>query len=136
MMASTNLSKGEVLIVEDDRDLRNVLSQVLAEEGYEVGGAEHGLHALKQLRSGRRPSLILLDLTMPVMNGWQFRAEQRQDPSIAAIPVVVISAGANLAEQVVPLGIQEYLRKPIQLGQLLATVERYCRDGQDGDATA
>jgi CheY-like chemotaxis protein len=133
---ASNRSKGDVLIVEDDSDLRNVLSQVLAEEGYEVGGAEHGLHALKQLRAGRRPSLILLDLTMPVMNGWQFRAEQQQDPSLASIPVVVISAGANLSEQVVPLGIQEYLRKPIQLGQLLATVERYCRETPDGDATA
>ena len=127
-------SKGQVLIVEDDTDLRQALSQVLAEEGYSVGGAEHGRHALEQLRDGVRPCLILLDLTMPVMNGWQFREEQRHDPDLASIPVVVISAGANLSEQVAPLGIQDYIRKPIQLGQLLATVQRYCQD--DGDAGA
>jgi CheY-like chemotaxis protein len=119
-------SKGEILIVEDDTDLRQALSQILADEGYRVDGAEHGLHALEQLRDGCRPCVILLDLTMPVMNGWQFRDQQRQDPDLAEIPVVVISAGANLSEQIVPLGIQDYIRKPIQLGQLLATVRRYC----------
>jgi CheY-like chemotaxis protein len=124
-------SRGQVLIVEDDTDLRQVLTQILVEEGYRVGGAEHGLHALEQLRDGWRPCLILLDLTMPVMNGWQFRAEQQQDPDLASIPVVVISAGANLAEQILPLGIHEYIRKPIQLGQLLATVHRYCRGPRD-----
>jgi CheY-like chemotaxis protein len=123
---SHNESKGEVLIVEDDTDLRQALSQILADEGYRVDGAEHGLHALEQLRDGCRPCVILLDLTMPVMNGWQFRDQQRQDPDLAEIPVVVISAGANLSEQIVPLGIQDYIRKPIQLGQLLATVRRYC----------
>ena len=129
-------SKGQVLIVEDDTDLRQALSQVLSEEGYRVGGAEHGRHALEQLRDGVRPCLILLDLTMPVMNGWQFREEQRHDPDLASIPVVVISAGANLSEQVAPLGIQDYIRKPIQLGQLLATVQRYCQDDGCGDAGA
>jgi CheY-like chemotaxis protein len=123
---SCSESRGEVLIVEDDTDLRQALSQILSDEGYRVDGAEHGLHALEQLRDGRRPCLILLDLTMPVMNGWQFRDEQRLDPELAAIPVVVISAGANLSEQIAPLGIQDYIRKPIQLGQLLATVQRYC----------
>jgi CheY-like chemotaxis protein len=127
-------SRGEILIVEDDTDLRQALTQILADEGYRVDGAEHGLSALEQLRDGRRPCLILLDLTMPVMNGWQFRDEQRQDPSLAAIPVVVISAGANLSEQIGPLGIQDYIRKPIQLGQLLATVQRYC--GISDSATA
>lgn len=122
---------GEVLIVEDDSDLRHALSQILADEGYRVEGAEHGLQALEQLRDGSRPCLILLDLTMPVMNGWQFRAEQRQDPKLASIPVVVISAGANLSAQVEPLGIRDYIRKPIQLGQLLATVQRYCRSTGD-----
>jgi CheY-like chemotaxis protein len=112
------------------------LTQILADEGYRVDGAEHGLSALEQLRDGRRPCLILLDLTMPVMNGWQFRDEQRQDPSLATIPVVVISAGANLSEQIGSLGIQDYIRKPIQLGQLLATVQRYCRISDSAAADA
>jgi two-component system response regulator MprA len=62
--------------------------------------------------------------------------EQRHDPDLASIPVVVISAGANLPEQVAPLGIRDYIRKPIQLGQLLATVQRYCQDEGCGDASA
>lgn len=118
--------RGRVLIVEDDTDLRETLSQILTDEGYRVWSAEHGRAALECLRDGSKPCLILLDLTMPVMNGWQFRAEQREDPDLAGIPVVVISAGANLAAQVGPLGIRDYIRKPIQLGQLLATVGRYC----------
>jgi CheY-like chemotaxis protein len=126
--------RGRVLIVEDDTDLRETLSQILKDEGYRVWSAEHGRAALECLRDGSKPCLILLDLTMPVMNGWQFRAEQREDPDLATIPVVVISAGANLADQVVPLGIQDYIRKPIQLGQLLATVGRYC--GQPGGSSA
>ena len=131
---SHNEKKGEVLIVEDDTDLRQALSQILSDEGYRVDGAEHGLHALEQLRDGVRPCLILLDLTMPVMNGWQFRDMQRQDPELATIPVVVISAGANLSEQIAPLGIQDYIRKPIQLGQLLATVQRYCTVSGSGES--
>jgi CheY-like chemotaxis protein len=116
-----------VLIVEDDGDLREVLSQVLQEEGYSVEEAMHGLQALDRLRDGSGlPCVILLDLTMPIMNGWQFRSEQTQDPELRGIPVVVLSAGANLADEVSALGVQEYIRKPVQLGQLLKTVERYC----------
>lgn len=128
--------RGRILIVEDDTDLREALSQILTDEGYRVWSVEHGRAALECLRDGSKPCLILLDLTMPVMNGWQFRAEQREDPDLAGIPVVVISAGANLAEQVVPLGIQDYIRKPIQLGQLLATVGRYCGAPDGSSASA
>jgi CheY-like chemotaxis protein len=63
---------------------------------------------------------------MPVMNGWQFRAEQRQDPDLSEIPVVVLSAGEHLAEQMQPLEIEEFVRKPIELGHLLRKIERYC----------
>jgi CheY-like chemotaxis protein len=115
-----------ILIVEDDSDLREALSAVLRDEGYTVAMAADGQQALDCLRRQSPPSLILLDLTMPVMNGWQFRAEQRQDPALSGIPVVVLSAGDRLAEQMVPLGITDYVRKPIELDHLLRTVERYC----------
>jgi CheY-like chemotaxis protein len=120
-------SSRRILIVEDDRDLREALTEVLRDEGYEVAGAAHGGEALDLLR-GRfhRPALILLDLTMPVMNGWQFRAEQRRDPGLFDIPVVVLSAGDHLVEQMGALEIQEYVRKPIDLVHLLATIERHC----------
>ena len=113
--------------MEDDTDLREALSEILRDEGYAVAGASHGLEALQLLRGEfHRPALILLDLTMPVMNGWQFRALQRRDPRFADIPVVVLSAGDHLADQMGPLEIQEYMRKPIDLVHLLATIERYC----------
>jgi CheY-like chemotaxis protein len=118
-----------ILIVEDDRDLREALSEVLRDEGYSVAGAGDGQEALDRLRRDQRPSLILLDLTMPVMNGWQFRAEQRQDPLLSGIPVVILSAGDHLAEQMAPLGVHDYVHKPIELDELLRTVERYLVDG-------
>lgn len=115
-----------ILIVEDDADLREALSDVLRDEGYAVTSAADGREALDSLRREMRPSLILLDLTMPVMNGWQFRAEQREDPVLSGIPVVVLSAGDHLAEQLRPLGIDDFVRKPIELGYLLRKIERYC----------
>ena len=63
---------------------------------------------------------------MPVMNGWQFRAEQLQDPDLSEIPVVVLSAGEHLAEQMQPLEIEDFVRKPIDLGHLLRKIERHC----------
>ena len=117
-----------ILIVEDDADLREALSEILHDEGYEVALAEHGLEALDLLRGDfRRPALILLDLTMPVMNGLQFRAEQRRDSDLSDIPVLVLSAGDHLPEQMEPLGVQEYVRKPIELTRLLSAIERHCR---------
>jgi CheY-like chemotaxis protein len=115
-----------ILIVEDDLDLREALSEVLRDEGYTVAMAADGREALDHLRRQSHPALILLDLTMPVMNGWQFRAEQRQDPDLSGIPVVVLSAGERLAEQVASLGIADYVRKPIELSHLLRLIERYC----------
>jgi len=117
----------KILIVEDDPDLREALGEILRDEGYCVNGASHGGEALALLRGeSSRTTLILLDLTMPVMNGWQFRAEQRLDPELSTIPVVVLSAGDRLAEQLGPLGIRDYIGKPIQLPLLLQTIERYC----------
>jgi CheY-like chemotaxis protein len=118
---------GRVLIVEDEADLREALSEILRDEGYAVANAAHGREALECLRGeSPRPSVILLDLTMPVMNGWQFRAEQREDPDLCEIPVVVLSAGDHLIEQMDALGVRDCVRKPIELGRLLATIERYC----------
>jgi len=116
-----------ILVVEDDRDLRDALAEILRDEGYRVSSAGHGEEALSVLRGGREEvSLILLDLTMPVMNGWQFRDEQRKDPELSKIPVVVLSAGDQLAEQIAPLEIRDFVRKPIELALLLRTVDRYC----------
>jgi len=116
-----------ILVIEDDADVRSMISILLGLEGYRVSTAENGREALDALHAGVRPDLILVDLMMPVMNGWQFRAEQVRDPSIANIPAVVISGGDRVAEHTKALGAADYLRKPIDLDVLLATVRRYVR---------
>src|SRR6266496_6722379 len=81
-----------ILLVEDDRSIRDVLRAILEEEGYAVTTAENGRRALEHLRSGGAPDLIVLDLRMPIMDGWQFRAMQKADPVLATIPVLAVSA--------------------------------------------
>jgi CheY-like chemotaxis protein len=116
----------QVLIVEDDIDIRDALSQILEEEGFTVSTAANGQEALDLLRSGPPPRLILLDLMMPVMNGWQFRAAQKQDPALAEIPVVVISADTHIRDKAMQIGVEEYFRKPIEISGLLSTMHKYC----------
>ena len=112
-----------VLIVEDDADLREMMSQLIALEGYRAHTVANGREALEYLRREHRPELILLDLMMPVMDGWEFRREQRKDPAIADVPVVVLSAldpsrGADI-------GAIEFLKKPLDFDRLLALVRQY-----------
>jgi CheY-like chemotaxis protein len=85
-----------VLIVEDDPDLRSMMDQLLHLEGFAPVTAVNGLDALRLLKTGLRVDAILLDLMMPVMDGWAFRRAQRLDPEIAEIPVIVLTAAANI----------------------------------------
>ncbi|MDC0668015.1 response regulator [Nannocystis radixulma] len=114
-----------VLVVDDDPDVCETLQTVLEVSGYRVAAAANGLEALKTLRSGLRPCLVLLDLMMPVMNGLEFRAEQRSDPAIAAVPVVVVSGDHHVAEKATEMGL-EGLAKPIDIDDLLQLVARFC----------
>jgi CheY-like chemotaxis protein len=111
----------EVLIVEDDADYRQTLHEVLAEEGYCIAGAGDGREALDYLQRAGAPRLILLDLMMPVMDGWQLLAELKRSSTWAMIPVVVMTAfrDRNLA-----LEHAQLLCKPIDLKDLLALVQR------------
>lgn len=107
-----------MLVVEDDEGIRDALCDLLESEGFAVSSAVHGRDALEKLRNnGARPDIILLDLMMPVMDGWAFRSEQQQDPSLADIPVVVITASrqADLAA----LKPRAFLKKPIDFDELL-----------------
>jgi CheY-like chemotaxis protein len=117
-------SSGYILIVEDDDDIREALTQILELEGYTVREAANGREAL-DISAREPPSLILLDLMMPVMDGWQFRAEQIKDPALAQIPVVVISADAGIHEKVASFGAASVLPKPISLDRLLRAVETF-----------
>jgi two-component system response regulator MprA len=116
---------GSVLVIDDDHDIRLSLQDVLEVEGYRVITASGGREGLEYLRHGLRPDLILLDLMMPDISGWAFRARQRADPELAAIPVVVISGQGLSAHDVAELEVAGYLPKPVDLDVLLSTVARF-----------
>ena len=116
-----------ILLVEDDTGILSTIADILVGEGYFVASATNGKEALGTLRQGHPlPDLILLDLMMPVMNGWQFRDAQRQDPALAAIPVVVISAATNLQQSAASIGAAGCLKKPLTLEALLEMVTKIC----------
>jgi CheY-like chemotaxis protein len=117
-----NDDKNKILFVEDDTDIRDTLTEILQEEGYAVEAAGHGQEALDKLKGRPLPALILLDLMMPVMNGWQFRAAQLADPQLASIPVVVVSASSNIEQSAAALEAAAFVRKPVVLDQLLRAV--------------
>lgn len=115
-----------VLIVEDDDDIREVMIEILTESGYSVCSARHGADALEQLRTGPKPELILLDLTMPVMDGWAFCREKQQDPALKAIPILVTSAVSPLDPRNDGLQAVCYMTKPLDFYELLASIRRHC----------
>ncbi|WP_437678663.1 response regulator [Sorangium sp. So ce131] len=117
---------GHILIVEDDLDIRSILSQLLLLEGYDVEEAADGAEALSMLRRRMPPALILLDLMMPVMDGWQLRAELQRDPALADIPVVIVSADVRAEREAPRLGVAGLLKKPLQVEPLLELVHRIC----------
>lgn len=109
--------------------MRRTLTEILQEAGYTVTGAADGQEALDCLYNAARPALIVLDLLMPVMDGWEFRRRQRQDPALAAIPLVVISGGERPPHSPGFVDAASYLLKPIDFDVLLSTVARLCRGG-------
>jgi len=110
-----------VLIIDDDGNSREALAELLADQGYDVATAEDGAEALAYLRVGHRPRVILLDLMMPGTDGWDFRAEQKRDEMLAAIPVIAISAAGKLVDA-------DYsLRKPVDIEALLTLLRDVTR---------
>jgi CheY-like chemotaxis protein len=122
------LSAGNVLVVDDDPDVLDATRFVLESAGYNVSTAANGAEALDRLHNEATPCVILLDLMMPVMNGWEFRAEQAQDPKLATIPVIVVTGAGRMAPAAATfLGAAWLLEKPVALPLLLAMVGRYCK---------
>ena len=111
-----------ILIVEDDPDALEALGDLLEAHGYAVSTARHGKEALERLETAALPRLIVLDLLMPTMDGWEFRRRQKLDPRIAQIPVVVVSASSAAK----PIEADSILRKPVDIGRLLETIARHC----------
>jgi CheY-like chemotaxis protein len=114
-----------VLIVEDDDDLREMMAQLLSLEGFQAAAVANGQEALEYLRQGTAPDLILLDMMMPVMDGWEFRRRQKSDPSMAEVPVIVLSALDQ--GRITDISAEAILKKPLDFDRLLQLVRTYCR---------
>jgi CheY-like chemotaxis protein len=115
-----------ICVVDDDPDIREVVRLVLEARGYRVTEAADGAEALARLHEEPDCCVILLDLMMPGMNGWEFRAHQRTEPALASIPVVVLSGVRELTEQAKTIEADAYLQKPVDLDRLLDTIDQHC----------
>jgi CheY-like chemotaxis protein len=118
-----------IVLIEDDEGIRDTMAALLEDEGYVVLQATNGAEGLERVRTADGLCLVLLDLWMPVMNGWQLLAEMRADARLADVPVVVISAAG---EQPPPFGAAAFLRKPVKLETLLEAVEQHRLRGTNG----
>src|SRR5215510_299127 len=124
-MPTQSVSHCPVLIVEDDADLREMMAQLLSLEGYQTAAVGNGREALDYLKTGHKPDLILLDLMMPVMDGWEFCRQQNADPTLAGVPVVILSALD--AQRAAGVPAAAFLKKPLDFDRLLQLVRSYCR---------
>jgi CheY-like chemotaxis protein len=114
--------------VEDDPIFREGLAVILRKEGYQVLLAQNGREALDRLHDGPEPDLVLLDMMLPIEDGWRLMERRRQNPALASIPVLIATAlGVGSAQWAASLGACGYLRKPVEIETLLAEVKRCCR---------
>ncbi len=120
MQAPTD--RAPVLIVEDDPEIRQALCRLLSDEGYEVETASEGEEGLERLRAHPRPCCVVLDLMLPKMDGFEFRVRQMEDPEVASIPVIVLSAGGEVERKVEHLRVAASLTKPPDFEKLLRVV--------------
>ncbi len=117
---------GTVLIVEDSSNVRDALVELLTDEGYVTASAANGREALEYMRHVQRPSVILLDLMMPVMDGWRFREEQQRDPQLASIPVVILTADRDAESRETTIRANAWLWKPFKIDRLLEVIKKHC----------
>jgi chemosensory pili system protein ChpA (sensor histidine kinase/response regulator) len=113
-----------VAIVEDDSEFRNMLRELLEEEQYRVVAVANGAEALEKLRGEAVPNVILLDVSMPVMDGFDFLRFRNEDPQLAAVPVVLVT-NAKPHERPT-IGVNDVVRKPIDIDEILFAIKRYC----------
>jgi CheY-like chemotaxis protein len=114
-----------LLVVDDDTDLRKTMREILEASGYRVEEAGHGKEALTALRAGLRPCLIILDLMMPEMDGYEFKRRHDADPELAQIPVLVVTA-FRVPPQWEADATTEVMHKPFDIKRILTVVEKYC----------
>ena len=124
-----------VLVVEDHDDTRDAFQLMLERNGYAVVAAPNGRDALDKLQGGLRPCVILMDLMMPVMNGFEFREEQLRDADLAAIPLIAYSAVTDPLRTARHLRADAYVSKPVEVGHVLALVNQLCRCDDPSDTS-
>jgi CheY-like chemotaxis protein len=112
----------KILVIEDDISIRELLAELLESEGYAVISASNGAEGIKVLEAGHDPNLILVDLMMPIMDGYAFRIEQMKNPEWSKIPTVVMSAEANAKDKLKSYNVTAFLSKPVELDVILNTV--------------
>src|SRR3954470_13198349 len=116
-----------ILMIEDDPQIRDDLAELLRREGYEVQAAANGHDALQRLHSSEPlPDLILLDLIMPEVDGWQFRAAQVENPNLGRIPAFVVSGAGDVRQEGIILRAAGYLNKPFKFEFLLGVLRKVC----------
>jgi CheY-like chemotaxis protein len=122
---SLEKKSAHILVVEDDPDIRESVVEILEDDGHVVTSAGDGREALDALQSASpAPDLILLDLMMPVMSGYQFREEQLKLPAFASIPVLIVTADVNARSKVESLKAAGFVQKPLKIRQLLDLVDQ------------
>jgi CheY-like chemotaxis protein len=123
-VTASAVRKPLVMVVDDDDDIRETLRGLLEDEGYRVSAYPTGREALDALKGGEKPRVILLDLMMPVMDGAEFRRAQVDDPALASIPVILITAAG--LEPIKRSDYSDVLRKPLKVDRVLAAIAEYC----------
>jgi CheY-like chemotaxis protein len=126
-LAGVGMSQAVILVVDDNTDIRETVCFVLEEGGYETAGASNGQEAIDWLHCETAPSVILLDLAMPVMDGYEFLTLKEADPFLDDVPVVVMTATGNCGQQLFGHQIFECLLKPFSTGVLLDAIQRSTR---------
>lgn len=121
--ASTSIQNRNILVVDDDDGIREALKVALEYEGYTVSTAENGQIALDLINTGYTPCLIVLDLMMPVMDGWTFSAKLSEDSQFSNIPIVVVSAMGDQAQNIQAKSI---FKKPVNLKNLFEAIKQWC----------
>ncbi len=121
------MNKKFIFIIEDSKEIQNLIGDLYFDKGYKLERASNGIEALEKLRNiTELPSLILLDIGMPLMDGFQFRAEQEKDSVLTEIPVVILTGDLEAEAQSIRMGAHGHIKKPFSARNLYTTVDKYC----------
>jgi CheY-like chemotaxis protein len=115
-----------ILLIDDDSDIRDAMCLILQHSGYRTVTASNGAEGIRALAADGAVDLILLDMMMPVMDGWGFRRSQEEGPAFSKIPVVVLTGDGRASAKAAAIGAAGYLKKPLEMEDLLAAVLRHC----------